>query len=248
MSDPKILIIDDERNICFILGTYLENHNFSVDLVANGEEALAKIKNYKYALVFLDMKMPGMDGIAVLRAIKEIHPHLNVIMMTAYGTVQTAVDAMKLGAVDFLSKPFDPENVRDLVEAITARQSLKIEYVNDYLSLVEYAKGLIVKQEFIEAQQWLRKAIAADASQPIAFNLLGTLMEMENNMLQAQKMYRVALALDPTCEPANENLHRTVSWDYSKENLLYGKEVPAELIKKARRAKSPKSTSKESSL
>lgn len=222
MEKKKILIVDDERNICFVLGTCLENRGYQVVLAADGEEGVKKVGSEKFNLVFLDMKMPGMDGLTALAKIKEIHPFLNVILMTAYGTIESAVEAMKLGAVDYLRKPFQPEDVRDLVDQIIKRQTMDLSAVVDYKSLIEQAKALIVKRDFPEAQKWLRKAVATDPTSPVAFNLLGVMLEMEDQFLEAQKLYRAALSLDPTYFPAKENLDRTVEWDYTKEGISLG--------------------------
>jgi DNA-binding NtrC family response regulator len=222
MEQKKILIVDDERNICFVLGTCLENEDYQVELAANGEVALEKVAKTQFNLVFLDMKMPGLDGLTVLKMMKEIHPFLNVIMMTAYGTIESAVEAMKLGAVDYLRKPFSPDDVRELADKIIKRQSMDLSAIEDYQSLVECAKGFIIKKEFLEAKKWLQKALSTQPTSPAAFNLLGVMLEMEDQILEAEKMYRAALALDPTYVPANENLHRAVEWDYNKEGFNLG--------------------------
>lgn len=209
--NPKILVTDDEKNIRLTLATLLEACNYQVDIAVNGEEAVEKVGGNDYLLVFLDMKMPGMDGIATLRQLKQLQPMLNVVMMTAYGTIETAVEAMKLGAVDYIRKPFAPEEIKAMVEMVVQRQTIN-EPAADYNSMVEYAKGLIVKQEFDAAREWLRKAVALDASKPEVFYLLGVMSEMEADLQKAKVMYRTTLALDPTHGPAHDNLHRLVEW------------------------------------
>jgi DNA-binding NtrC family response regulator len=210
MTD-QILIADDERNIRLTLSTLLESCNYQVDLAVNGEEAVEKARTNHYLLVLLDMKMSGMDGITTLKHLKKLQPALNVIMMTAYGTIETAVEAMKLGAVDYIRKPFSPEEIKEMVSLVLKRQTAA-ESAQDYDSLVEYAKGLIVKQDFGAAKEWLRKAIALETSKPEAFYLLGLLSEMEADFQQAKVMYRATLSIDPTYTPAQDNLHRLVEW------------------------------------
>jgi len=211
MENSRILIIDDEKNIRLTMLTLLEALKYQVDLAVNGEEGVEKAKNNDYMAAFLDMKMPGMDGLTTLKFLKEIHPALNVIMMTAYGTIESAVEAMKLGAVDYLRKPFAPEEIKEIIEMIKKRQKLN-ETTQDYDSLVEYAKGLIVKKDFGAAKQWLSKAIALESGNAEAFYLIGVLSEMEADVQQAKKMYRAALSLDPTHPLAHDNLHRLVEW------------------------------------
>ena len=93
------------------LKEWLVEEGFSVDMAASGPQALEQLSRQPYQLMLLDIKMPGMDGVEVLQTAKENSPDLNVIMMTAYATVETAVEAMKIGALDYLIKPFDPEAI-----------------------------------------------------------------------------------------------------------------------------------------
>ena len=104
-----ILVVDDELVVRDSLKEWLEKEGFSVDMAASGAEALDQLTAQRYQLMLLDIKMPGMDGVEVLQNAKTHFPDLNVIMMTAYATVETAVEAMKIGAIDYLVKPFDPE-------------------------------------------------------------------------------------------------------------------------------------------
>ncbi len=106
----SILVVDDEGIIRDSLKAWLgDEEGFSVDTAESGEAALAKLEAGEYRLMLLDIKMPGMDGVEVLKRAMEMQPKLLVVMMTAYATVETAVEAMKVGALDYLIKPFDPE-------------------------------------------------------------------------------------------------------------------------------------------
>ena len=105
-------MVDDEGIIRDSLKAWLEDEEgFSVDTAASGEAALQRLEAEPYRLMLLDIKMPGMDGVEVLKRGKELQPDLFVVMMTAYATVETAVEAMKIGALDYLIKPFDPETM-----------------------------------------------------------------------------------------------------------------------------------------
>ncbi|MBW1980591.1 MAG: response regulator [Deltaproteobacteria bacterium] len=111
----RILVVDDELIIRDSLKEWLEEEGFRVDMAASGAEALEQLGRESYQLMLLDIKMPGMDGVEVLQRSKEVRPELPVVMMTAYATVETAVEAMKIGAYDYLMKPFDPETLVPLV-------------------------------------------------------------------------------------------------------------------------------------
>ncbi|MGD8445641.1 MAG: response regulator [Desulfobacterales bacterium] len=111
----RILVVDDELIVRDSLKEWLVEEGFSVDMAASGLEALDQLTKQSYQLMLLDIKMPGMDGVEVLQKAREISPELKVIMMTAYATVETAVEAMKIGALDYLVKPFDPETMVPMV-------------------------------------------------------------------------------------------------------------------------------------
>ncbi|MBW2468767.1 MAG: response regulator, partial [Deltaproteobacteria bacterium] len=100
-----ILVVDDELVVRDSLSEWLQEEGFSVDMAASGPEALDQMTKQTFQLMLLDIKMPEMDGVEVLQKAKEILPEINVIMMTAYATVETAVEAMKIGALDYLIKP-----------------------------------------------------------------------------------------------------------------------------------------------
>ena len=111
----RILIVDDEMVVRDSLKEWLEDEGFRVDTAESGSDALEKLTKEAFHLMLLDIKMPGMDGVEVLKRSKEMRPELPVVMMTAYATVETAVEAMKIGALEYLMKPFDPESLVPLV-------------------------------------------------------------------------------------------------------------------------------------
>lgn len=120
----KILVIDDEKNIRLTLQQTLQAADTTVDTAINGEEGLQKVEATDYDLVLLDLQLPGMDGLEVLQQLRQRKPGLPVMLLSAHGTVKTAVDALHSGAVDFLEKPFSPREVRDAVaRALGGRQA-----------------------------------------------------------------------------------------------------------------------------
>ena len=111
----RILVVDDELIVRDSLKDWLTEDGFQVDAAESGPDALEKLAKQNYHLMLLDIKMPDMDGVEVLKRAKEMRPDLAVVMMTAYATVETAVEAMKIGALEYLMKPFDPETLVPLV-------------------------------------------------------------------------------------------------------------------------------------
>jgi len=223
MERKSILIVDDEKNIRLTLSQTLEALGVEPDTAANGEETLAKLKEKEFGLILLDLKMPGMDGMEVLRRVREIRPDIRVIIITAYGTIESAVEAMKLGAVDFIQKPFATEEIRELVSRVIDREKLDEKKAVDYGSSIELAKRCIGDRHFDAAIEHVRKAISLDPGRPEAFNLLGALMEIQGDRIEAQKNYRAALSLDPSYEPSIKNLQRSTEGRWRlKGNIVLG--------------------------
>ncbi|MBE0534116.1 MAG: response regulator [Phycisphaerae bacterium] len=210
MKGNKVLIVDDEKNIRMTISQALADMDVETHSAVNGEEALAMLKDADFGLVLLDLRMPGMDGMEVLARLREDRPDIRVIIITAHGTIDCAVDAMKLGAVDFIQKPFTPDEIRHLVSKVIARETLEAEKNADYDSCLELAKRCVAERHFKAAAEHARKAIARDASRPEAFNFLGALCDVQEEKLEAQKHYRAALSLDPTYKPAQFNLSRSI--------------------------------------
>ncbi|MBK8990015.1 MAG: response regulator [Chloroflexi bacterium] len=211
MGQPKerILIVDDEKNIRLTVSYTLQPLGYQVETAVNGEEALHKLKEASYSLVLLDLRMPGMDGMQLLRHIARDYSDVPVAIITAHGTVENAVDAMKLGAIDFIRKPFTPAELRDLVAAILERRQMLATAQRDYAGLLTLVKHLISVRQFDEAGRYAKEAVGRDPSRPEAFNLLGVLHRLLGHEGDAQKNFRVALDLDPAYQPARENLSRT---------------------------------------
>jgi len=230
MKGRSVLIVDDEKNILLTLSQSLEVLQLETDTATNGEEALAKLKEKDFGLILLDLRMPGMDGMEVLRKVREIRPDIRIIMITAYGTIELAVEAMKLGAVDFIQKPFSPEEIRELVSRVLDREKLDERKAADYGASIELAKRSVGHRHFDAAIEHLRRAIFLDPARPEAFNLLGALLEIQGDRIEAQKNYRAALSLDPSYEPAIKNLQRSTDWK-PKGALILG-DVPQDQNKK----------------
>ena len=114
-TDCKVMIVDDEEGVCEILRKMLVKEGYHVQTALRGREALDLMKKDPVHVVLLDIKMPEMDGIEVLRNFRKIDPDMVVIILTAYGTLETAREALKLGAYDYITKPFDNDFVKAMV-------------------------------------------------------------------------------------------------------------------------------------
>lgn len=123
----NILIVDDEKNIRRSVEMILQNEDYSISLAENGKEAVNVVRDKKMDLVFLDLLMPDMNGIEVLKQVKEYDPEIVVVMMSGHGTIENAVEAVKLGAYDFIEKPLTKEKVLITAKNALERVSLRDE-------------------------------------------------------------------------------------------------------------------------
>lgn len=219
MSNARILIVDDEKNIRRTVAQSLDPLGYQVTTAVNGKDALKQMEAEAYDLILLDLRMPGMDGLELLRRAVEIQPDIQIMIISAHGTVENAVEAMKLGAMDFLQKPFTPKELRDTVYQVLERESLGTEERSSYRGAMKIAKYCASKRQFDKAIAHLKQAIGLDPSRPDAFNLLGELQEIEGDRLEAMKNYRVAIDLDPTYKAAQKNLDRAARSPKSRPDL-----------------------------
>ena len=121
-TKDKILVVDDEPMICKSCKEILEEEGYRVDLAHSGQEGVAKALEKVFDLLIVDMKMPDLSGMALLKRIKGERLRTPVVMITAYSTVETAIEAMKLGASDYIPKPFTPDELSEVVKAVIARE------------------------------------------------------------------------------------------------------------------------------
>ncbi|MFQ5630565.1 MAG: sigma-54-dependent transcriptional regulator, partial [bacterium] len=127
MQEHALLIVDDERKMAVVLETAFQAVGYDVTIAGSGEDALAKFRENPVPLVITDLKMPDISGIEVLEAAKKLSPETEVILMTAYATAQTAVEAMKKGAYDYVIKPFSLEELKLKAERVFEKRSLQIK-------------------------------------------------------------------------------------------------------------------------
>ncbi len=133
----SVMVVDDEKIVRESLFFWFEKAGYAVDTASSGFEALKKIETYAVDIMFVDIKMPGMDGITLLEKIKTEYPDTVVIIITAYGSIESAINAMKAGASDYLLKPFKPRFLSLVMEKIVQQRKLTSEY--------NYLKGRLEK-------------------------------------------------------------------------------------------------------
>ena len=129
MNVADILFVDDDRAILEIVREYLAEIGYQVDVVDNGLTALERIKDKPYHIVFTDIKMPDIDGLELLSAIKEYRPETEVIIVTGHGSMESAIQAMKYGSYDYLQKPFKLNVLKIIIDRILDEKKLKQEKI-----------------------------------------------------------------------------------------------------------------------
>ena len=220
MSKAKILVVDDDKNIRRTVSMALESLDYYVHTAFDGKDAMVQLTGDKYDMIVTDLKMPGMNGMELLEQAIAKYPEIKIVLISAHGTVDNAVDAMKLGAVDFLQKPFTPKELRNIVHRVLETEPIKGESVSVYKASLKAAMNFARKRDFDNAIAKSKEAIGSDPSKPQAFNLLGQLQEILGDTNGAIKNYRVAISLDPTYQPAKDNLNRaTTNSDTSRPTL-----------------------------
>jgi DNA-binding NtrC family response regulator len=218
MSDSRqILIVEDEPNVRLVFRTALESNAQTLSTAEDGETALRWLKRSPADLVLLDLQMPGLSGMEVLRRLRDTGNGVPVVIITAHGSIPDAVQAMKLGAVDFLTKPVTPEALRRVVAEVLARHAPQPKAAprkapgDPAAEILAQAKRSLNLREFDQAEGLLLKAIELRPQCAEAHYLTGVLHELRGERHAAYSAYRKALQADPNYEPAR--LHLTKYYD-----------------------------------
>lgn len=222
MSDPgRILIVDDEPNVRLVFSSTLESAGYEVSTAEDGKEALMWIQARPFDLVLLDLRMPDLDGMKVLECLRETGNDVPAVIVTAHGSVPDAVEAMKLGAIDFLAKPLSPVALRRLVAEVLARHAAPstqpapgtrapevVSAAGQFATHLARAKRALNRRRFDEAEVYLKQAVALGPDSAEAHNLKGVLHELRGEHDASYRAYRAALKADRHYEPAVHNMTR----------------------------------------
>lgn len=127
MSCDRVLLVDDEVSFVEALGKRLNARGLRVETSNSGEDAIDKAKRHAFDVIVLDLAMPGMDGIETLKRLREIDADLQIILLTGHGSIEKAVEATKLGAMDFLQKPARLQDLLELIREAGVRRAVLVE-------------------------------------------------------------------------------------------------------------------------
>ncbi|MBC8285619.1 MAG: sigma-54-dependent Fis family transcriptional regulator [Nitrospinae bacterium] len=171
----KILIVDDEENILWVLKKGLEKNNYLVDTATSGEKALDQLKNNEYLLMFSDIFMEGISGLELMEQSRQISPDLKIVIMTAQDSMNNTIEAMRLGAHDYLAKPFDFDDVYKLIKKAETAQSIsppeEMEETQSLAPQVGSEEGVIIGKS--KSMQEIFKTIGKSAGSDLSILITG---------------------------------------------------------------------------
>lgn len=192
MSKPlapvRVLVVDDDRAICDYMETFLTKDGFEVKTLNDPSEAPDEVKTGGYHLVVLDLMMPKMDGLQVLERIRKVDNDVAVVIFTGYPSLETAVQSMKLDAVDYLKKPFNPEEFRVVVDRVMRKKGLlRTPEENLHRVIGETIRNLR-KDRNLTLKQMARRT-------GLSVSLLSQIERAESSA-SISSLYKIAVALD----------------------------------------------------
>ncbi len=196
MASERVMIVDDEESIREWLSIALKKQGYEIDCAQNGEEALRLFKQDRYDAIITDIKMPKVDGLELLREIKSIDPSANVIMTTAFGSMESAIEALRGGASDYITKPFKIEEVKLRLEKIVESERLRREnvYLKTELKKREEDRKIIGRSAALEAVLTMVERVAKSESTVMILGESGTgkeliAREIHNRSLRADRPF-----------------------------------------------------------
>ena len=217
-ENVRILIVDDEFSVRHSLTAWFEDEGYTVDAASSGKEALAKLAESQWDIFFLDLKMPGMSGLELQKKIKEIQPDSTIIMITAFASVESAVEAMQSGAYDYLSKPFDPDYLALLVRNIIERKKLKEETASlkKTIDVVYSSKEIIGESSAIKKMMEDIRAVADTGSTVLIRGESGTGKELVARAIHANSKRRYAPIVTINCGALPESILESELFGHEK--------------------------------
>jgi DNA-binding NtrC family response regulator len=222
MSDSarrtRILVVDDEEIVRESLSAWLRKDGYGVEVADTGERALERAAAEPFHVLLADLKMPGMDGLQLLAEEKRHRPETVVVIMTAYATVDTAVGAMKDGAYDYLVKPFDPEELSQLLRKIVAQQALQREnlVLRKLVKREHRFRDLLSKSPPMQQVFDLAKTAARSGSTILILGESGTGKELLARAIHAESPRRAGPFVAVSCAALTETLLESELFGYEK--------------------------------
>ncbi len=189
----KILVVDDDRNILRLIQAYLERDEYRIYNATDGKECFDMIEKEMPDVVLLDLRIPGMDGIAVMERIRKFYPQIPIVMMSAHGTIESAVESMRVGAYDFVTKPFDSNRLKVSVRNALLMHSMaqELERLKSELYPVRDYGSIIGRSgKMLEIYSTLDKVIASSSVTVLIMGESGTGKELVAKEIHHRNAFR----------------------------------------------------------
>jgi two-component system response regulator AtoC len=214
----RILVVDDEEIVRESLSGWLATDGDTLETAPDGPSAIEKLQRDRWSVMLVDLKMPGMDGLQVLETARQLRPETAVVIMTAYATVETAVEAMKAGAYDYLVKPFDPEELSLMMVKIVAQQQLVRENVllRKVLKRDYRFRDLLSKSAVMHKVFDLAKSAARSNSTVLVLGESGTGKELLARAVHAESPRAAAPFVAVSCAALTESLLESELFGHEK--------------------------------
>jgi DNA-binding NtrC family response regulator len=226
----SILIVDDNVTLRRSLELSLAEDGYEVSTAGTGEDGLIKVKNGLAELVFLDLKLPDMSGIEILRRIKEINEDIIVVVITAYGDVKSAVEAMKLNAYDYITKPFEIDEIKLIIEKSSENLSLKTQ-IKQYKCRFDNIIGKSQKMRFI--YEVIEKIVQSKATTVLIYGETGTGKGLLARTIHDNSARKIKPFIDISCSALQDNLIESELFGYEKGAFTDAKQLKKGLIEQA---------------
>ena len=187
-SQVGILIVDDDKEICDYMETFLARDGFAVKTLTSPTDAVREVRSGKYHLVVLDLMMPKIDGIELLRKIRKVDTDIAVIIFTGYPSLETAVQSMKFDVVDYIKKPFNQEEFRAVIDRVLKRKGLSRSPEEELHKVIGLTIRNLRKERSLTLKQMARRT-------SLSVSLLSQIERAESSA-SISSLYKIAMALD----------------------------------------------------